>query len=208
MASWHILIIFIITTLAFAYMPGPAMLYTATQTLTKGRKAGLMAVLGIHLGGYFHVMIATLGLTVIFEIIPMLYFVVKLIGACWLIFLGWQLLQTKFSANTDTVLNDLSPQTFRQSIWVEVLNPKTAIFYAAFLPQFTDVHAVFSIWLQFLLLGLFVNLAFTSADVCCVYLAQGIIRKLKTTAKRQRWMRRVGASVFMGMGIYLIVNDK
>lgn len=86
---------FLITTLIFAYLPGPAMLYTANQTLAKGKKAGLMATLGIHLGGYVHVLLASFGLTIIFQMIPTLYSIVKILGACWLIWLGLKLWFTK-----------------------------------------------------------------------------------------------------------------
>ncbi|WP_171498707.1 LysE family translocator, partial [Acinetobacter oleivorans] len=77
MISLEFFITFLITTIIFAYIPGPAMLYTAAQTLSRGRKSGLMAAFGIFLGGCFHIIAASLGLTTIFQIIPKLYDIIK-----------------------------------------------------------------------------------------------------------------------------------
>lgn len=187
------LITFLITTLIFAYLPGPAMLYTANQTLAKGKKAGLMATLGIHLGGYVHIALAAFGLTIVFKLIPALYSTIKILGACWLIWLG---LKMWFAPSSTTQI--ASQKTFTESILVEVLNPKTALFYVSFLPQFIDAHG--TIWLQFLLLGFVVNLAFTSADVCCVFLAHTICKKVKTSNRAFKWL---GGSIFIGLGVRL-----
>jgi len=184
---------FLITTLIFAYLPGPAMLYTANQTLTKGKKAGLIATFGIHLGGYVHIALAAFGLTIVFKLIPALYSTIKILGACWLIWLG---LKMWFTPNTTT--QTISQKTFTESILVEVLNPKTALFYVSFLPQFIDTQG--TIWLQFLLLGFIVNLAFTSADVCCVFLAHTICKKVKTSNRAFKWL---GGSIFIGLGVRL-----
>ncbi|WP_269913329.1 LysE family translocator [Acinetobacter sp. HY1485] len=184
---------FLITTLIFAYLPGPAMLYTANQSLTKGKKAGLMATFRIHLGGYVHIALAAFGLTIVFKLIPALYSTIKILGACWLIWLG---LKMWFTPNTTT--QTTSQKTFTESILVEVLNPKTALFYVSFLPQFIDTQG--TIWLQFLLLGFIVNLAFTSADVCCVFLAHTICKKVKTSNRAFKWL---GGSIFIGLGVRL-----
>ena len=169
------------------------MLYTANQTLAKGKKAGLMATLGIHLGGYVHIALAAFGLTIVFKLIPALYSTIKILGACWLIWLG---LKMWFTPSSTTQI--ASQKTFTESIFVEVLNPKTALFYVSFLPQFIDAHG--TIWLQFLLLGFVVNLAFTSADVCCVFLADTICKKVKTSNRAFKWL---GGSIFIGLGIRL-----
>ena len=81
MPSSELLIAFLITTAIFAYIPGPAMLYAAAQTIARGRRAGLMASLGIHLGCYVHVIAAAAGLSMLFHAVPMLYMLVKLAGA-------------------------------------------------------------------------------------------------------------------------------
>ena len=95
MPSTELFIAFLATTAIFAYIPGPAMLYAAAQTIARGRGAGLMASLGIHLGCYVHVIAAAAGLSVLFHAVPMLYMAVKFAGAAWLIWLGISLFRAK-----------------------------------------------------------------------------------------------------------------
>src|SRR5436853_7049526 len=88
MPSTQLFAVFLATTAIFAFIPGPAMLYAAAQTMARGRWSGLTAALGIHLGGYVHVFAAAAGLSVLFHAVPPLYMAVKLIGALYLILLG------------------------------------------------------------------------------------------------------------------------
>lgn len=203
MPSFQLLSTFLLTTLIFAYLPGPAMLYTAAQTLARGRKAGLMASLGIHFGGYAHIVIAATGLTILFHAIPVAYTLVKICGALWLIWLGLKLLISRNSKPSSDLQNHQQQRAFSESIWVEILNPKTAIFYLAFLPQFIDAQATFPIWLQFLILGTIINLAFSSADVVCVFCADLILKKLKTSARGQHIFRYLSGSIFIMLGLRL-----
>ncbi|EHU1557914.1 LysE family translocator [Acinetobacter baumannii] len=206
MVSIELLITFVITTLIFAYMPGPAMLYTAAQTLSKGKRAGLMASLGIFIGGCFHIVAASIGLTAIFKTTPMLYDIIKLLGAGYLIWLGIKLIRSKLQGNLEIDLH--APEvSFRQSILVEVFNPKTAIFYISFLPQFINTTSDFSVWLQFIILGLFVNLAFVSADIVCVFLADYILKRFKKSQRTQKVMSLMGGSIFIGLGLFLAFNS-
>jgi len=203
MPSFQLLSTFLLTTLIFAYLPGPAMLYTAAQTLARGRKAGLMASLGIHLGDYAHIVIVATGLTILFHAIPIAYTLLKICGALWLIWLGLKLLLARNSNPSSDLQNHQQQRAFSESIWVEILNPKTAIFYLAFLPQFIDAQATFPIWLQFLILGTIVNLAFSSADVVCVFCADLILKKLKTSARGQHIFRYLSGSIFIMLGLRL-----
>ncbi len=97
MPGADILIAFVLTTAAFAFIPGPAMLYAAARTMAGGRKAGLMAVLGIHIGAYAHVAAAAAGLTFLFHAVPLLYSLVKLAGAAYLVWLGVSMFRAKES---------------------------------------------------------------------------------------------------------------
>ena len=129
MPSHDLLIAFFIATAVFAYMPGPAMLYTAAQTIARGQRAGWMASLGIHVGGYVHVIAAALGLAVLFQAVPVLYVAVKFAGAAYLVWLGIKLFFSKASVSVSSIqLDAKSPRrAFYESVTVEVLNPKTAI---------------------------------------------------------------------------------
>ncbi|MCF6097859.1 MULTISPECIES: LysE family translocator [Mesorhizobium] len=208
MPSTELLIAFFATTAIFAYIPGPAMLYAAAQTMARGRWSGLTAALGIHLGGYVHVVAAAAGLSVLFHAVPTLYMAVKLAGALYLIWLGVSLFRAR--AQDDAVISGIEPKSARraffESITVEVLNPKTAIFFMAFLPQFIDASATFPVWLQFLVLGTIVNLMFSSADVMCVVLAGALITRLRRSSHAQRLMRRAGGAVLVGLGVHVALQ--
>lgn len=208
MPSAEMFVAFLATTAIFAYIPGPAMLYAAAQTMARGRWSGFMAAFGIHLGGYVHVIAAAVGLSVLFHAVPTLYMAVKLAGAAYLIWLGISLIRAK--AQGEEVAFRIEPKSgrraFFESIAVEVLNPKTAIFFVAFLPQFIDASASFPVWLQFVLLGMIVNLMFTSADIVCVLLAGAVITRLRRSGSAQRIMQRAGGTLLVGLGAHLALQ--
>jgi threonine/homoserine/homoserine lactone efflux protein len=208
MPSTELWLAFLAATAVFAYMPGPAMLYTAARTVSAGRSAGLMACLGIHLGGYAHVIAAAAGLSVLFHAIPVLYTVVKLAGAAYLVWLGVRLLR---QADQPVVglrrIEAKSPRrALLESVAVEVLNPKTALFFLAFLPQFTDPSALLPIWAQLLLLGTIVNVMFSSADLICVVLAGTVVERLRRSSRAQRVARGAGATILIGLGVNLALQ--
>ncbi|AZO51427.1 MAG: LysE family translocator [Mesorhizobium sp.] len=209
MPSSELLIAFFATTAIFAYIPGPAMLYAAAQTMARGRWSGLTAALGIHLGGYVHVLAAAAGLSVLFHAVPPLYMAVKLIGALYLIWLGVSLFRARTQGG-DSALPAIERKSARraffESITVEVLNPKTAIFFMAFLPQFIDASAAFPVWLQFVILGTLVNLMFSSADIACVFLAGAMIAGLRRSSRAQRLMQRAGCAVLVGLGVHVALQ--
>jgi threonine/homoserine/homoserine lactone efflux protein len=208
MPSTELLITFFITTALFAYIPGPAMLYAAAQTLARGRRAGLMATLGIHVGCYVHVTAAAAGLSIIFHAVPVLYMAVKLAGAAYLVWLGISLFRSKGQGEPQPAVGDPKSgrRAFIESISIEVLNPKTAIFFLAFLPQFIDPAAGFPVWLQFVLLGTIVNGIFSSADVVCVMLAGAVVSRLRRSASAQRLVQRAGGAMLVGLGAHLALQ--
>lgn len=203
MPSYDVLAAFFATAAVFAFIPGPAMLYATAQTLAGGRVAGLMASLGIHVGCYVHVFAAAAGLSVLFHAVPVLYLAVKLIGAAYLIWLGIALFRSRGVDGTGLpqVRRKSGRRAFAESVTVEVLNPKTAIFFMAFLPQFIDSGANFPVWLQFLLLGTVVNLMFSLADIICVLLAGSLLGRLQRSTRTVRLMQRAGGMVLVGLGI-------
>jgi threonine/homoserine/homoserine lactone efflux protein len=203
MPSFDILLAFMATTAIFAFIPGPAMLYATARTLAGGRIAGMMATLGIHLGCYVHVIAAAAGLSVLFHAVPLLYLAVKLAGAAYLVWLGIALFRSTpvGEAGLPAVQRKSARRAFIESIGVEVLNPKTAIFFMAFLPQFIDAAAGLPVWAQFLILGTIVNLTFSFADIVCVMLAGSLMTRLKNSGRAQRWMQRAGGTVLVGLGV-------
>ena len=208
MPSTELLLAFLAATAVFAYMPGPAMLYAAAQTVSRGRWAGLTASLGIHLGGYVHVVAAAAGLSVLFHAVPVLYTVVKLVGAAYLVWLGIGLIRQAGGPAGALPTTDAGSgrRAFLQSVAVEVLNPKTALFFLAFLPQFTNPSAALPIWAQLLVLGTIVNVMFSSADLICVALAGAVVERLRRSSRMQRAVRCAGGAVLIGLGANLALQ--
>lgn len=207
MPSADHLIPFAVATFLFAVFPGPALLYTAAQTLARGRSAGFMAALGIHLGGYVHVIAAALGLSAIFSHVPELYLAVKIAGALYLVWLGIGLIRGRLDPDALPQVRARSARrALIESVVVELLNPKVALFYIAFLPQFVDPAAAMPLWLQFLALGVVVNLAFTAADVVTVVLTSSVLSGLRRQGVAERAARLVGGSVLIGLGARLAIS--
>jgi len=206
MASYQVLLAFLATTAAFAFLPGPGMLYAAAQTLARGRWAGLMATLGLHIGGYVHVIAAAAGLSLLFHAVPVLYTGVKLAGALYLIWLGIGMFRSKGVGDMPVIEPKSGRRALVESITVEALNPKTAIFFLAFLPQFIDPAGSLPVWGQFLILGAVVNLMFSTSDLICVLLAGVVAERLRQSGRAQRIMRRVGGTLIAGLGVNLALQ--
>lgn len=204
----ELLVAFLLATSIFAYMPGPSTLYTAAQTIARGQRAGWFAALGIHIGGYVHVLAAAFGLAILFKAVPVLYVGLKFGGAAYLIWLGYKMFTSNVPlGETELKTGSMSPRrAFWQSVTVEVLNPKTAIFYLAFLPQFTDPNASLAIWVQLLILGTIVNIMFSSADVLCVVLADKVTTYFKTSGSANRIAQRLGGGILVALGLNVAFN--
>jgi threonine/homoserine/homoserine lactone efflux protein len=208
MASLHILFAFAAATFVFAAYPGPALLYTAAQTLARGRRSGFLAALGIHCGCYVHVIAATLGLSALFKHVPELYLALKLVGAAYLVWMGVGMMCNRGSVDNaaSSQIGKSPARAFVQSMLVEILNPKVAIFFLAFLPQFVDPSAAYPAWLQFLILGVIVNFAFSSADIVTVMLASTVVARLRHVGAMQRIIRTIGGSLIAGLGVRLALD--
>ena len=166
-----------------------------------------MAAFGIHVGGYLHVGAATLGLSAVFRHVPEAYVAVKLAGAAYLIYLGLGMVLRKAE---DRALPSFAAKSarraFAESIVVEILNPKVALFFLAFLPQFVDPAAALRIWAQFLILGTIVNFTFSSADILCVALASAVVARARRTGLAGRLFRYGAGSILVGLGTRLALS--
>lgn len=166
-----------------------------------------MAALGIHAGCYVHVIAAALGLSAIFAIVPSLYTALKIAGGAYLVYLGIQIIRGRASDGaTPELPAKSSRRAFMDSVLVEVLNPKVAVFFIAFLPQFVSPSASLPIWAQFLVLGTIVNFAFTSADIVTVMFASEIRKRLNRQSRVQHLVRWIGGSVLAGLGLKLATD--
>ena len=201
------LIAFAAATAVFAYMPGPAMLYAAAQTFARGRRAGLMAALGIHLGCYVHVLATAFGLSALLALVPLAFTVVKVLGAAYLVWLGLKMILQKAEGGAaGTAAPKSARRAFVESVLVEVLNPKAALFFLAFLPQFVDAGAGLPVWQQLLILGTIVNFAFSSADIVVILTASAVMRRLGRNGWGERLARIAGGSLLVALGVKLATD--
>jgi len=208
MPSSDLLIAFFTAAAIFAFIPGPGILYAAAQTLAGGRTTGLLSTLGLALGGYLHVIAAAAGLSVVFHAVPPLYAAVKLVGAAYLVWLGIAMIRAK-AAGVDgapVAARKSGRRAFVEGITVEMLNPKTAMFFLAFLPQFTDPAASLPVWAQFMILGSIVNLMFALADVVAVLLAGSVVARLGRANRTQRIVQRLGGGIMVALGVRLALH--
>jgi threonine/homoserine/homoserine lactone efflux protein len=188
--------IFAVAALALLAIPGPAVLYVVVQSAEQGRRAGLASVAGIHLGTLVHVVGATVGLSALIVASAVAFSVVKYAGAAYLVYLGVRKLLERdgrvvFERRTESLR-----RAFARGVVVNVLNPKTALFFLAFLPQFIDADRG-AVWSQALALGLvFVGLGLVSDSLYALAAgsAAGILRR------RRRVMRYGSGLVYIGLG--------
>ena len=226
MPDIQLLLAFFASAAVFAYAPGPSTLYAAAQTIAGGRKQGLQAALGLHLGGYFHVAIVAMGVASLFMALPMAYTAMKVVGGLYLCVLGikmWrstgtdqhdQSSETRVTAsdqhrvdrlNSDSDAQIADEKTLFQSALVEILNPKTAIFYLAFLPQFTDLDAPLSVSTQLIILGSVVNILFSSADLICVIFASRVLALSQQSAGARTSLNQLAGFVLALLGLNLLI---
>jgi threonine/homoserine/homoserine lactone efflux protein len=208
MPSTDLLVAFSTAAAIFAFIPGPGILYAAAQTMAGGRRVGLVGTLGLALGGYLHVIAAAAGLSVVFHAVPPLYGAVKLLGAAYLVWLGISMFRAKANGGNGApvVARKSGKRAFVEGITVEMLNPKTAMFFLAFLPQFTDPAAALPVWAQFMILGSIVNLMFALADVAAVLLASSVVTRLGRANRIQRTVQQLGGGIMVELGIRLAMH--
>jgi len=194
------LVVFVVAALALIVIPGPAVLYIVAQSINGGRVAGLVSALGVATGGLVHVCFAIAGLSAILVASATAFTVVKIAGAVYLIWLGVTTLLRKGDGRIGGhVAQEGHGRVYRRGVVVNVLNPKTAIFFLAFLPQFVDPDR--PVRPQLAVLGLvFVVLALAS-DSLWALAAGSAAGVLRGSARFLRVQRRISGTVFIGLGL-------
>ncbi len=192
---------FVGAALALLLVPGPAVLYIVARSVNQGRLAGLVSVLGIETAGLFHVVAATLGLSAILLTSALAFDVVKYLGAAYLVYLG---IRTLFAPEDKQASEAEDPSSlwriYAQGVIVNLLNPKTALFFFAFLPQFVDISKG-NPTLQIMSLGiLFVAMA-TCTDGAYALLSSSVANRLKGNASFLKRQRYLTGMVYVGLGV-------
>jgi threonine/homoserine/homoserine lactone efflux protein len=199
--------LFLFAALILLLTPGPAVLYIVARSLDQGRLAGFVSVLSIEVGNFVHVLAATLGLSAILVSSALAFSIVKYLGAAYLIYLGVRRVLAHETAHQPNSFQRQSLKCiFRQGVLVAVLNPKTALFFFAFLPQFVD-SSKSSFTLQLLTLGcLFVGMAIIT-DSLYALLAGTVGQWLKGTRTFLRVERYLVGTLYIGLGVMAALAD-
>jgi threonine/homoserine/homoserine lactone efflux protein len=195
------LALFLVASLALLLVPGPAVLYVVARSVQQGRRAGLASVVGIHVGTLVHIAAATVGLSALLASSAVAFTVVKIAGAVYLVGLGlWTLFSRRSEADLALGGEASLRRAFAHGIVVNILNPKTALFFLAFLPQFVDADAqhpaaqIAVLGLLFAVLGLVTD----SLWALVAGTAGGVLRRSRRFARGQRY---VTGTVYLGLGV-------
>jgi len=209
MPSASALGVFCLASIALAVVPGPAVAYIVTHSVDKGRRAGLVSALGVASGGLVHVAAATVGLSALIASSATAFTTVKLVGAAYLIVIGIR----RILGRDEDESGEVQPvptshrRLYVQGLVVNVLNPKTALFFLAFLPQFVDPDRG-SVTLQIAGLGiLFAAIALTS-DCCYALAADLLAGRLRRSGRGARLRRYVSGGIFIALGVTAAVAHR
>lgn len=211
--------LFLTAAAAIAFAPGPGMLFVLARTTAEGHAVGLFSAIGTTVGGLVHVAAGAIGVSALIVASAEAFVVVKLAGAAYLVWLGIKTIRSaaapeaRVGASTEIVRTPEHASrrqlhaAFRDGVWVEALNPKTAFFFLAFLPQFIDPTSG-SVWLQFVVLGAISVALNTLADVCVV-VGAGRVRQAFTDrpALRKR-LQQASGGVLVSLGVSIAATGR
>jgi threonine/homoserine/homoserine lactone efflux protein len=201
MIEFSQLYLFIGASLALLLMPGPAVLYITARSANQGRLAGLVSVLAIETANFLQAVAATLGLSAILLSSALAFDVVKYLGAAYLIYLGLRkLLVSEESAANEEIKPESLSRIYWQGFVINLLNPKTALFYFAFLPQFVDPSRGNATTQTLLLGALFVGMACIT-DSLYALLASSLADRLRGSRHFLKGQRYFAGLVYVGLGI-------
>jgi threonine/homoserine/homoserine lactone efflux protein len=201
------LLIFLGAAVLLAVAPGPGMLYVLARSLSGGRREGLLSSCGTFVGGTVHVLAAAAGVSLILAKSAVAFATVKYAGAAYLGLLGirmiWDAWRDPGELPAEFIVRQSRP--FQQGIVTEVLNPKTALFFLSFIPQFVDRELGHVFW-QFVALGLISVTLNTVADVIVSLAAGRLGEQIRSSTRFRRNQRTATGAVMLGLGAYLATS--
>lgn len=201
------IIFFVIAGLTLNITPGPDMMFVITRSVTESTRSGVISSLGIAAGSVFHTLAVALGLSALLMAVPAAYEVIKYTGAAYLVYLGLKMLLGKQSLKLD---EDKKPaklhSVFLQAMLTNIFNPKVALFFLAFLPQF--VNPAGNITFQLILLGLLFNFNGTIVNILVALSAGRLGKFMKLKLNNSSVFKWITASVFIGLGIRLALLER
>lgn len=198
-------LLFVFASILLCIVPGPDMIFLLSRTIAQGKKAGIAAAVGINVGAYVHLFAAILGISAILASSAYAFTVIKWLGAAYLVYIGIKIL---FSSQGGIIIDgsDVKKQNYSNIFWQgflsDVLNPKVAIFFLAFLPQFIKPGSD-NKTLQVLFLGVTVNVIAILINIVIVYFSSILTNRLRENKKISGRLNRIMGSVFILLGLKL-----
>jgi threonine/homoserine/homoserine lactone efflux protein len=207
-------LLFLTAAVLLAIAPGPGMLYVLARSLAGGKREGVLSAFGTFLGGMVHVFAAALGVSIVLAKSAVAFATVKYVGAAYLCFLGVRMIvdawKEKASAAEMAQAPSMVVKPARNPLWqgvaTEVLNPKTALFFLSFIPQFVN-RGGGHVFLQFIALGTISVVMNTAADLIVIALAGPLGERIRSSATFRRRQRTVTGAIMIGLGTYLATSE-
>ncbi|HEY0626362.1 MAG TPA: LysE family translocator [Allosphingosinicella sp.] len=200
--EWPVFLSFVLAGLALNIVPGADMAFITAAAARGGRRDGIIASLGIGAGALVHVLAAVLGLSAILASSEMLFSIIKYAGAAYLLYVAVSLLRRPGEAGEAQAPSTSGWRLFRSAALVNILNPKVALFFLAFLPQFVDANAALP-WVQILFLGLWFDFAGTIVNCIIAIVAADASARLKGIGWIARVSRYIAATMLGGLAVQL-----
>ncbi len=203
------IMIFSIASTIACLIPGPAIIYAILQTTTKGLKSGMDAIWGLQIGFFLQVFAAACGLSILILKYSVVFGVLKIIGAMYLIYLGLSFVLKKDKGENPLTLSNSNKRksTFIKGVLINALNPKIAVFFISYLPQFVDEASGTPIS-QIFFLGLLFSLLGTAVCIIYILLASKASDRLQFFFKSSLFKRWLPGSIFIGFGVKLVFSDE
>jgi threonine/homoserine/homoserine lactone efflux protein len=202
------LITYMAILLGFVFIPGPAVLLTLARATRSGTRVGLATGFGIAVGDLVHTFFAAVGISAVVLASALLFSIVKYLGAAYLVYLGLRAIFKKVNPNVPVSINSLDVKTaFRQAIILEILNPKSAMFFLAFLPQFVNPENG-SVALQLIILGLLFVLMGLLTTIVVAISAARVGSFLQRNPLVMRWQDKAVGGIYCSLGLRLALQEK
>jgi RhtB (resistance to homoserine/threonine) family protein len=207
----HDLWLFLMAGVLLNITPGPDMALIIARSTRQGTRAGIVAALGIGAGTFIHIAAAAIGISALIVTSALAFTVLKWVGALYLIYLGIQMLRSSFQLKEPVAAPQFLPalalrQVFLQGVLTNVLNPKVAMFFLAFLPQFVDVDAQSKI-AAFVTLGLLFDAVGTAWNIVVAWFA-GKLAATSSFGRLKVWLERTIGALFVGVGVRLALAER
>jgi threonine/homoserine/homoserine lactone efflux protein len=199
--------LFIVSGLLLNITPGQDTLYIVGRSVSQGRRAGVLSVLGISTGCLVHTLAGAFGLSAVLAASSQAFMIVKFIGAAYLVYLGFQMILSRASAPRQLTTGQPARgwMIYRQGILTNVLNPKVALFFLAFLPQFIESRSSTKV-VAFLILGLTFIFNGTVWCMLVVLFSSAFSQRLRQGHSMESWLKRAAGALFIGLGLKIALE--